>query len=184
MRAAGGAGRRRPEQRFHHEHHRRRRHVAEAAQHVARGVERGRAEIERAFDRVEDRATARMHAPEVDRRRRRAVENVFRMAAHRVVHGGRHLAGQDHVEAGIANIPGHQLARIGGEHGLEAVELDALRLGRHEARGAAVAPEQEREDLLEVGRLLEMHRAKLEVDDEDARRRRRSGRCGARASAR
>ena len=96
------------------------------------------------------------------------------MVVQRVVDRARHLAGQHHVEAEIADVPGDQLARVRHQHGAETIERDADRIGADDAGGAAIAEQQERQHLLEVGGFLQMQRTQLDVEDEHARMRLRA----------
>ena len=58
---------------------------------------------------------------------------------------------------------------LGGNDGMKAFEQDAVRLGRHQRGRAAVAPQAERNQLLQLGGLPEMQRAQLDIDDQHAR---------------
>src|ERR1700739_4812469 len=89
------------------------------------------------------------------------------------------LAGEEHVEAEAANLPGDEVAGLGDEDGAEAVEGEADGFSGEDGGGAAVGEEEEAEDLLEVVGLLQVKCAELEVDHEHAR-----GRFGANDVAR
>ena len=89
----------------------------------------GGLEFQRPLDGIENRTSARVHGPEVDRVRWPVAEKGIMVAPQYLLDRRRHLAGKNHVEAMVANIPSHQVAPLIRDHAMKAVECKAGRFG-------------------------------------------------------
>ena len=103
------------------EQHRRAGHVAVVPQHRAGCLERVGIELQARLHPVEHAAPARMDGP---RGRHRAVEEAVDRAADLAADDARHLAGEDHLEAVVADRPGHVLLALAREGGAEPLEVE------------------------------------------------------------
>jgi hypothetical protein len=161
------------------EHQRRRRHIAEVPQHAARPLQSVGTEFQSLLDRIEDRSTARMDRPNVEVLLMVSAQDALIVIAHclmaqRLGNLLWNLAGQGHGETGFADAPRDEIARMRNCHDTKILEGDALRLCGDETCRASVAEEQRGEDNFEIGRLLQVEGAELEIDHQNLR-----GRLGA-----
>jgi hypothetical protein len=114
--------------------------------------------FQNAFGRFVD-----MHRPKIDRSDGCSSKNFVSIFPQTVMDCSEDASRQHHVETCFADIPGDQLVRPGHQHGMEAVEGGTDGLRTHNRCRAAVAEQKERQNLLEVGRVLQVQGAKLEV---------------------
>ena len=105
----------RADQLAEHEHQGRRRHVAVAGEHVARGAQSALAAVP-APSRPRRGSSGRRHGPPSCRPRPAPSHCRARLrtpsSCQRMLDPPRHLAGQRHLEAGVADLPLDQLGRI------------------------------------------------------------------------
>ena len=66
-------------------------------------------------------------------------------------------------------MPADQLARVRHQRGLKGFDRDADRIGGNQRRGAAIAEQKEGENLFQVGGLMQMQGAKLQIDRQHPR---------------
>src|ERR1700738_218594 len=144
-------------------------HVAVAGEDVAEETHGLRREFEAVLDGVEDGTASGIHGPEVEGEGIAAAGELGAGLFPGAAQLGGDLAGELHVEAAIADLPGNEVSGFRNADGEEAVEGDAARVGGNEGGAAAIGEEEEGEDLLEVLGFLHVQGAEFEVEDEDTR---------------
>lgn len=147
-------------------------HVAEVAEDMAAGGEGVRREVEGGGDAVENGATAGVDGPVGEGVERPACvvgsfgEEGCDLGAEDV----RDVAGEDEIEAVVANFPGHFGFGAGHEGGGEVVQFEAWGggfFGGDEASSGAVGEEGIGKQAVRSGVELHVEGAEFEADDED-----------------
>ena len=143
--------------------------LPKSAQHLARGAERDRREVERPLDRIEDRTAAGMDGPQsiAATARRRECRLACSSTASWIAAGT--WPDSTMSKPASSNVPGHQLARSRQRPRHESCRAHALRLRGHEA-AAQPSPQRQNDRIFSssVG-LLQVQRAELEIDDQHPR---------------
>jgi len=147
-------------------------HVAEVAEDVAAGGEGVRGEVQGGGDAVEDGSAAGVDGPVGDGFNRPTGEEggVGEEGGDLGAEDVRDVAGEDEVEAVVADIPGHFGFGAGDEGGGEVVEFESGCggfFGGHEAGGGAVGEEGVGKEGVRAGVELHVEGAEFEADDED-----------------
>ncbi len=113
----------------------------------------GGRKLKRALDRIENRAAAGWTAHKSMSRNGVWPSISSMLSRNGRLDGGGDLTRQDHVEAASRTLPGDEIAAVGNDDGAKiSSSAQSLLLGGHQGSSAAVAPQQEGEDFLEVRR--------------------------------
>ena len=102
-------------------------------------------------------------APAIVERRARA------LVGERVLDAARHLAGQGHLEAGVADLPLDQFGGLLELHREEVAHLQSLGRACYQRRGSAIAELELGEQGFELLRVLQVQRAELDGDRQHPR---------------
>ena len=111
--------------------------------------------------RIQHRAPARMHRPQIDIVG--AAQYVVARRRQGGADGAGHPAGQHHVETLFADIPADQFGGVGHQRRLERIHPHAHRIGGNERRGAAIGEQQEGENFFQIVGLVQMQGAQFQI---------------------
>ncbi len=117
--------------------------------------------------RIEDRATAGMNGPEINRGKLTAMGNARARAGETLAQLARNLAREMHVEALLTDTPCDELIGTREVDGEKAIESETRGLGCNEIGGAPIGEDGEGKQLLQIVGLLHMQGTEFEREEQD-----------------